>query len=51
MGDLKRDRNIIIKKADKGVAMVIMNEVYYKDKIEEQLQNRHRYRAMQTGNQ
>ena len=36
--ELKNNYNIVIKEADKGSAIIIMNSSYYKNKIFEQLQ-------------
>lgn len=40
---LQRDTDIIIKEADKGGAIVIMDINYYKEKMEEQLMNSQYY--------
>ena len=37
--DLKSDKSILIKEADKGNAVVIMDRVYYRDKILEMLED------------
>ena len=36
---LKNDKTIVIKEADKGGGIVIMNKDFYKNKIEEMLQD------------
>ena len=44
--DLREDPTIIIKEADKGGGVVIMNKEYYKDKITHMLQDNNFYRKL-----
>ncbi|CAG2217807.1 unnamed protein product [Mytilus edulis] len=43
---LQKDESIIIKEADKGGALVIMDRIYYRDKIQEQLNDKQYYREL-----
>ncbi|CAG2255146.1 unnamed protein product [Mytilus edulis] len=43
---LQKDESIIIKEADKGGALVIMDRIYYRDKIQEQLNDIQYYREL-----
>ena len=43
LNKLKNDDNIIIKQADKGGAVVVMDKTYYKEKVLELLDNRENY--------
>ena len=44
MENLKNDRSIIIKEADKGGAIIIMDTDFYKEKVLEQLNNEEYYK-------
>ena len=48
---LMDDNNIIIKEADKGGATVIMDKIFYKNKIEELLSDTENYTLINGGNQ
>ena len=44
--DLQNDKSIIIKEADKGGAFVIMDAIYYKQKIEDMLNDERTYKRI-----
>ena len=46
LNTLQKDTGIVIKEADKGGAIVIMDKNYYKEKILEQLNDRNFYREI-----
>ena len=43
--EIQNLKDIIIKEADKGSAVVVMNKDYYKDKIDEMVNDQTNYRA------
>ena len=48
LNELRNDNTIIIKEADKGGAVVVMNTLFYKTKLEEMLTDRTTYKELPT---
>jgi len=46
--DIRRNKSLVFKKADKGSATVIMDKKYYFDEGYRQLNNNHHYRKIKT---